>query len=79
MAMKVRNIRTEEQLWDAASEKAKGQGTDLSKLIRQWLTDYNAGDEALAPRDEGIPALLDQMAQLVDALRVEALAGAGKE
>lgn len=36
----IRNIRVPDALWDTAKAKASAEGTDLSTLIRQFLSDY---------------------------------------
>lgn len=35
-----RVIRVPDELWDAARGKARREGTDVSKLIRAFLTEY---------------------------------------
>jgi hypothetical protein len=72
MTMGSRNIRCEDDRWDAASERAKSEGTTLSKLIRQWLDDYIRGDEALAHRPaRDSVQIVDELASLIDVLRAE--------
>ena len=53
------NIRVETQLWDAAVAKAQAEGTNLSHLMRGWMTDYVAdeGSSVLSEFDTVIEAL----------------------
>lgn len=50
MAMSMHNIRTEDDVWARAGERAAKDGTNLSAMIRQWLADYAAGGDANAGR-----------------------------
>lgn len=50
-----KNIRLDETLWRAATERADTEGTNPSALIRRWLTDYVDSGWPL-PR-EGLPRL----------------------
>jgi hypothetical protein len=62
-----RNIRIDDELWSAAGERAKAEGTNNSELIRQWLEDYAAGPrgggDALAYRPK--PTLDDQIGEIL--------------
>lgn len=35
-----RTIRVPDDVWNPAREKAETEGTNLSELIREWLTNY---------------------------------------
>lgn len=41
---KIRTVRIDDALWDAAKAKAEGEGTNLSEVIRDYLTAWIAGD-----------------------------------
>jgi hypothetical protein len=70
--MTARNIRVEDDLWESATERAKTEGTTLSKLVRQWLADYANGEEALAHRPERGPRqIVEELSGLLDDLRAE--------
>lgn len=34
------NIRVDDELWSRAAARAADEGSNLSTLMRQWLTDY---------------------------------------
>jgi antitoxin component of RelBE/YafQ-DinJ toxin-antitoxin module len=38
---KTRNIRIDDELWDSATAQAKRDGTNISNLVRMWLTVYS--------------------------------------
>lgn len=42
-ASNLRNIRVDDDIWNPAGDRAAGENTDLSKLIRGWLEEYIAG------------------------------------
>lgn len=37
---KIRNVRVEDQLWSAASERAKRDGMTISEVVRHYLAEY---------------------------------------
>lgn len=37
---KLRNIRIPDELWDAARAKAASEGSDVSAVVREFLTEY---------------------------------------
>jgi len=41
-----RTVRIEDGLWNAAQDKAKKQGRDVSAVIRELLTEWTKGDDA---------------------------------
>lgn len=41
---RVRSVRINDHLWDRARDKAVRNGTDISSLIRVWLTVYAERD-----------------------------------
>ena len=43
-----RAIRVPDELWAAASARAKSEDITLSQLIRRWLSDYVANGDYLA-------------------------------
>lgn len=45
----IRTIRIETELWDAARARADDEETNVSELIRGWLTDYAAGRRRHGP------------------------------
>ena len=46
MPMSAHNIREDNDRWNNAVAQAAAEGTTLSALIRQWIEDYLAGNEA---------------------------------
>lgn len=42
----IRNIRVEDELWEAAAEVANARQESLSEAVRQFLRDYIAAHEA---------------------------------
>lgn len=38
-----RNVRVNDELWEAAREKARDDGITISEVIRQALKDYTKG------------------------------------
>lgn len=38
----LRNIRIDDDLWEAAQAKAKAEGRNVSDVVRQYLTDWVA-------------------------------------
>lgn len=40
----IRSVRVEDKVWDKARDKARRNGTDVSSLIRVWLTVYTQRD-----------------------------------
>lgn len=68
----IRKYRIDDETFEAAGARAAAEGTDLSKLIRQWLGDYAANVDALAYRPTPTPgSILDELAGLVEQLRAE--------
>lgn len=45
----IRTIRIEPDLWRAAKTRADEEETNVSELIRGWLTDYAAGKRRFGP------------------------------
>jgi predicted HicB family RNase H-like nuclease len=45
-----RAVRVPDELWAAASARAKSEDITLSQLIRRWLTYYVANGDPLAGR-----------------------------
>ena len=44
-----RNIRVEDDIWEAAMTRATTEGVTLSELMRGWMTDYVAGRRRVGP------------------------------
>lgn len=70
----IRKYRCDDDTYVAATARAAAEGTDVSKLIRQWLGDYAANRteaaDPLAYRPQPAPVeLLDQVDGLVAQLR----------
>jgi len=68
MAMKLRNVRVGDELWNAAQAAAADNGTDLSAVVRQALADYVAGAQTgkLAAAIDDAQAALDRMRELAE-------------
>lgn len=74
MAMTLRNIRVDDDLWIAAGERAAEEGTALSVVIRQLLEDYVAGDDAIESRAKVTAerdALLKTLDEIADVIGLE--------
>lgn len=68
----IRKYRIDDATYEAAGARAAAEGTDVSKLIRQWLGDYAANVDALAYRPQATPgSIIDELAALVEQLRTE--------
>jgi antitoxin component of RelBE/YafQ-DinJ toxin-antitoxin module len=67
-ATNLRNVRVDDELWNAAGAAAEAAGTDRSAVIRQLLADYVAGAQPgkLAEAVDEVQAALDRVRQLVD-------------
>lgn len=52
----IRNVRIDEETWTAALARAQDEGTNLSALMRVWLSDYVAGKKRVGP---GRPAAVE--------------------
>lgn len=48
--MRPRNVRIDDESWNAALVRAEREGETLSSLIRAWLEDYAAGRKRVGPR-----------------------------
>jgi hypothetical protein len=57
--MSHRNVRVDDELWERAGTRAADEDTTLSKLIRQWLSDYANGSMARVPLSESERQALD--------------------
>jgi hypothetical protein len=75
----IRKYRCDDDVYTRATTRAAAEGTDVSKLIRQWLGDYAGGFDALAYRPAATPDnLVEQLAELVEQLRTEIKAGSSR-
>lgn len=45
--MSMRKFRVDDEVWTKAAQRATGEGTNPSALIRQWLEDYTETDVEL--------------------------------
>ena len=74
----IRKYRVDDDTYTRAAERAANEGTDVSKLIRQWLGDYADNIDALAYRPKATPDnIIDQLAELVEQLRDQLPAAGG--
>jgi len=68
----IRKYRVDDDTYTRAANRAAAEGTDVSKLIRQWLGDYADNIDALAYRPKATAdSIVDQMAELLEQLRAE--------
>lgn len=68
-----RNIRVDDERWQAAQARAAAEGTNTSELIRQWLGDYAGGTaagDALRYRPKpSVDDMIDGIAEQLEQLR----------
>lgn len=63
----LRNFRIDDEIWFAALERAQQENTNLSELIRGWLSDYAAGRERVGPgRPAGVTISRAELTKLRD-------------
>lgn len=70
MSTTARNIRVDDDRWQAAQTRAAAEGTSVSELVRQWLGDYAGGTpagDALAYRPK--PTAGDQIDAIIGQLQ----------
>lgn len=70
--MRPRNVRIDDESWNAALVRAEREGETLSSLIRGWLVDYAAGRKRVGPRVPDTVELsraeLSRLRDLIDGL-----------
>lgn len=63
----IRNVRIDDDTWNAALARAQDEGTTLSALMRTWLSDYVAGKQRVGPgRPAGVTISRAELTKLRD-------------